>query len=135
MNGSPMVARFADWSRPDGRRDLRLMPMVSACIVVDLDREAEPVIRATIRQSARGSTVHCALWVGYVEGIGSTRYGFGRAGGYGYCKASAALQDAIDKAGIALSERIDGRGEDAMRRALLAIAAAAGWNRVSVVTA
>lgn len=44
------------------------------------------------------------------------------AGGYGYHKASAAAQSAIDACGIRLDHSIDGVGDDAIREALLAIA-------------
>lgn len=53
--------------------------------------------------------------------------GSGKAGGYGYCKKSAAAGAAIRNAGFDLSERIDGVGEDAIRRAVLAVAAALGY--------
>ena len=48
--------------------------------------------------------------------------GGGKAAGYGYHKASAALGDAINNAGFKLSERIDGCGDAAMESALVAIA-------------
>ena len=53
--------------------------------------------------------------------------GKGYAGGYGYDKKSAAVSSAIEDAGISLSERIDGVGEDAIRSALSAIMEAYGY--------
>lgn len=49
----------------------------------------------------------------------------GSASGYGYHKGSVAAMDAIDSAGITLSENISGRGDDCIREALKAIALAA----------
>jgi hypothetical protein len=48
--------------------------------------------------------------------------GKGKAGGYGYCKESAAIQEALEDAGIKLETRIDGVGESAIRGAIHAIA-------------
>lgn len=53
--------------------------------------------------------------------------GNGKAGGGGYHRASAALQNACDAAGITLSEDISGIGESAMRDAMVSIARAAGF--------
>lgn len=89
-------------------------------------------------RSTSASTVYCSLWV---HGDKCTS-GHGKASGYGYHKESAALQDAIESAGIELrgsnyahsSEkpnykrvaRIDGCGDSSMEMALMAIARAAG---------
>lgn len=122
------------------------------------DKKSEKVVvdcRTYIGTSRNASTVTACLWVdingnkkpdgfeyGYVSGTGS-------AGGYGYCKESSAVQDAIDSAQIGLfgtayrgqSEKVDfkkkarigGVGLDAVEQALLAIAYAAGYNDVLVV--
>lgn len=52
------------------------------------------------------------------------RNGSGSAGGYGYHRASAAACEAIYNAGIELDEDISGRGNEAMREAVEAIARA-----------
>lgn len=72
------------------------------------------------------SQVTCLLWV-----HGKTAYGrgIGRAGGYGYHKPSAALGAAIGKAGIVLSQAIDGRGDGLMTEACEAIARAVTGKR------
>lgn len=51
--------------------------------------------------------------------------GGGFAGGYGYHRPSAAIQSALENAGIFLSDDIGGRGEQAMIDALLEVARAA----------
>ena len=64
--------------------------------------------------------VTCILWTNGNHNTNAS----GWASGYGYHKGSAALADAIRNAGIRLSEDITGRGAEAMREALLAIARA-----------
>ena len=89
---------------------------------------SEPVtVRWYMSRSGDGaSPVYCALWVRcspyYVSGRG-------KAGGYGYHKASAAFQDACDSAGIELSKPVDGRGNDMVREAILAIGEALGFEQ------
>lgn len=72
---------------------------------------------------------YCCVWIH--ESIKSVTHisGGGYAGGYGYHKASAALQDALQDAGIQLSESISGVGDSAIRQALLAVATALGYDR------
>lgn len=53
--------------------------------------------------------------------------GHGKATGYGYHKGSAALERALYSAGIKLSADIDGRGDSAVRDALVAIGVALGY--------
>lgn len=97
--------------------------------------------RATFRigRSSKASVVHCSFWAfdqykGKIEG-GVDHHGNAKAGGYGYCKCSAALGQAIDDAGIALSERIHGVGDAAMERAIKAIGKAMGFNKITLVRA
>ena len=73
------------------------------------------------RKSDGASPVYASIWT---YGAGFDISGYGRATGYGYHKASAALSNAIDSAGIVLSERIDAVGDGAIRRAVEAIARA-----------
>ena len=55
------------------------------------------------------------------------RQGSGEAGGCGFHRPSAAAQEAIQNAGFVLSRKIDSCGDEAMREAVLAIAAAIGF--------
>jgi hypothetical protein len=59
--------------------------------------------------------------------------GWGMASGGGYHRVSAAMQAALDRAGIKLDKRIDGVGDRAMEDALRAIAAYLGYASVHVV--
>ncbi len=74
-----------------------------------------------LRLYATQARIYACLW------INENRHhlsGGGYAGGYGYHKASAAAQAAIDAAGIKLDQSIAGVGDDVIREALLAIAQA-----------
>lgn len=71
---------------------------------------------ASLRREANRIT--CILWTNGGHNANAS----GWASGYGCHKGSSALADAIRNAGIKLSEDIAGRGYDAMREALLAIA-------------
>lgn len=79
----------------------------------------------SLRIYATNSTHYACIWV---HGDKYTSGG-GKAGGYGYHRASQAAMIAIDNAGIQLSEQIGGRGESAIRDAVLAIAKAASNNK------
>lgn len=103
------------------------------------------VFRAYMGRSRSASTVYGSLWV---SGDNIYCAGHGSAGGWGYHKESAAMQEAINSAGIELygspyrgaaydtpaarrkAERsrcyIGGCGDSSMREAMEAIARAAG---------
>ena len=75
-------------------------------------------------RSRSASVVYALAWI---NSLGEYGNGKGSAGGYGYDKYSAAAGEALDSAGVTLSERIEGVGETAIRAALVAIAHAAGY--------
>jgi len=89
---------------------------------------SEPV---TLRiYSKTGARFTACLWVSSGDRCGA---GSGYASGYGYHKASAAAGSAIEAAGIKLSKRIDGVGDEAIRQAVEAIAKAiTGKRRVLI---
>lgn len=58
--------------------------------------------------------------------------GYGKAGGGGYDKTSAAVGAAIRSAGIGLRDNIDGRGDAAIQDALTAIAEYLGYKSILV---
>ena len=104
----------------------RLPALFAAYTVVGFDpaeqRTADPVtLRLYASREAR--RIHAITWVYPTEG--APRHGHGWAGGGGYCRRSAAAARALEAAGVELSEAIAGRGEGAIRAALLATAAAA----------
>jgi hypothetical protein len=69
-----------------------------------------------------GSTSTACLWIHNAPGAFGSVSGSGSARGYGYCRKSAAAEEAINNAGFTLSKNIGGVGETAIREALFAIA-------------
>ncbi len=131
-----MKARFigegVEWNDPRFRK-IADKPLNGAMIAVTPEYPTG-VVRAKFYRAPSSHVIYCALWVG-------DRRGYGTAGGYGYHKHSAALDEAIGKAGIHLygnpyggeipnesleeyrgPQHIDGRGHGAMIAALEAIA-------------
>lgn len=96
-------------------------------VALGADGELHEVIDARwymARRSDGASPVYCSVWV---HGAGRWFGGNGRATGYGYCKRSAAFQDALDAAGIKLALPVDGRGMECVHDAMHAIAIALGY--------
>jgi hypothetical protein len=100
-------------------------------VVAVIKGELKEVVTARIYvgRSRQSERVYASIWV---HGPRFATAGNGWAGGWGYHKVSAALQEAISSAGIVLQNdegkrtAIDGCGDSAMRNALEAIARAAG---------
>lgn len=78
-------------------------------------------------RSGTASTVYCSVWI-YEPEHRDVRGGHGRAGGYGYCKKSAALEEAFRSAGVTFAKGFGGAGDSASREAMKAVAMATGWN-------
>lgn len=118
---------------------------ISKFVIVDKTTERTIVdCRLYMGRSSNSSTMYASIWVSIkdLKKPKTWQYagtsGTGSAGGYGYHKSSAAVQDALTRAGIELykdKERqfIDGVGDYAIREALLAVAYAAGYNSVIFV--
>jgi hypothetical protein len=81
------------------------------------------------RSAGHSGQIHASIWCHHAPCPTS---GYGKAGGYGYHKPSAALQAAIRSVGITLAQPIEGRGEQAMEKALRAIAIAQGADQQTV---
>lgn len=85
-----------------------------------------------LRLYATPSRYYACIWVSsnpfYVSGGGY-------AGGYGYHKASAAAQAAMEDAGINLDFDISGRGDSAIRDGLMAIGEALGVRKPAIFEA
>ncbi len=80
--------------------------------------------RVYMGRSSSASMVYASIWV-YSDTVNVS--GTGSAGGGGYHKESAAIDEAIKSAGIKLSKSIHGAGESAIREALTAITRALGY--------
>ena len=116
-------------------------------LLVKAGKEWREVIDARIYmgRSRSASVVYASIWA-FGNGKASIS-GTGKAGGYGYHKESAALDSAINNAGVELygdpyaREKPDfkkrchfgGTGDHAYKNILMAIAKAQGWNTSGAV--
>ena len=99
--------------------------------LIDLDKGEESAV-LRLYNSASGSRNYACLWITREPFYAN---GSGYAGGYGYHRPSAAAQQAFIGAGVALAEPIDGRGDEAIRGAMLALAAHMGIARPMLLQA
>lgn len=99
------------------------------------------VVRCYMGRSASASVVHASVWIYCADG--TYRSGRGSAGGYGYCKTSTAIGEALRAAGVRLfgtpysyrddtvdmkkSFYMDGKGTSALDKILASVARAAGY--------
>jgi hypothetical protein len=91
----------------------------------------EPVsCQVKMGRSASATVVHAAVWI---AGNGHYAQAHDTANGGGYCKVSSAIAGALTKAGVELSERISGVGEEAVREALIAITRKLGYSGSIIV--
>lgn len=110
-------------------------------IAIDKGQIKTPItVRCYMGRSSSASTVYASIWA---SGKGKHVAGHGSAGGYGYHKESAAIQEAISSADIELYGspylrqgepedlkkrcHINGVGDQAIESALFAIARALGY--------
>ena len=129
-----LTATLPRAARSNGKNLSRQKEMVGAMSAVAvINGKMREVVVARwymARKSDGASPVYASIWT-YGAGFGIS--GHGRATGYGYHKASAALSKALDSAGIVLSERIDGLGDGASQRALEAIARAIAGDAADIL--
>ena len=116
--------------------------LVQRIVIVDDAGSKQQIVdcRLYMGRSSNASAVYCIIWAnGHVNNERVWVTGHGKAEGYGYHKPSAAMQNAITAAGFALTDEngdsmpIDGRGDEAMHDAAIAIAAALGFNDVILI--
>ena len=103
------------------KETIKTMNLICFDLVGDADFTELVSVRWYMGRSRSAQTVLCTIWVSGRTVCGS---GSGRAGGYGYCKISAAFSDACDKLGIDINRPISGCGREPVRRAIDAIAEA-----------
>ena len=129
-----ITATLPSTTQANGKNLSRQKEMVSAMSAVAvINGKMREVVVARwymARKSDGASPVYASIWA---YGAGFAISGYGRATGYGYHKASAALSKALDSAGIVLSERIDGLGDGASQRALEAIARAIAGDAAEIL--
>lgn len=83
-------------------------------------------------RSRNASTVYCSIWAHSRDGE-IRLAGSGKAGGYGYHKKSAALDEAMQNAGVTLARHFNGCGDRAMDVAIEALARKLGWRTGNVI--
>ena len=118
--------KFTTSHRKEGKCFFSSINVISLAGKPWADHRLDPVI--SLRLYGTGMKNFACLWVHNQD-----RRGSGSAGGYGYHRPSAAAQEAINNAGISLALPIDGRGEEAMREAVFAIARALKIKRPAIV--
>ena len=113
------------------------LPQVSGNLnlVISQQGNTKPIacLSVTFYESPRGNTVHCVVNVRDPDG--DRVAGYGKAGGYGYHKESAALGEALRDAGFTFTEkgqnfRIDGTGNTWYEETLVAAIKAYGWDEI-----
>ncbi len=89
-------------------------------------------------RSSSSSVIYCSAW--FHDQIMENSHaewtdcsGRGKAGGGGYCKQSAAFEDAMRNAGIKCDEGISGRGMSVAEDAMLALAKQQGFENLMIV--
>lgn len=85
---------------------------------------------ATLRIYHTNTTALACLWVHNEKALYTA--GSGKAGGYGYHKASASSHEAFENAGFTLKESISGVGDDAIEKALLALGKMLGYRKLYI---
>ena len=104
----------------------RIPALIATFAVVGFDPATQRVVEVVTMRlyaSARAARIHACTWIYPADG--ASRRGHGYAGGGGYCRRSAAGAEALEAAGIELTEEVAGCGESVLRKALLATARAA----------
>lgn len=115
----PRAGRLGDLMQKELRDSLTLA-------VIKDGRVVEPVtLRWYMGRSKGSSVVYCILRFGNGE---IYKAAYGQAGGYGYCKFSAAAQEAFSAAGVEVDNNFGGTGMASVRSAVLSLAEHLGYN-------
>lgn len=114
-----------DLAGPTTPQSYRTKELISchSIVVVSRDNPSDihevGKVRCYMGRSNNASVVYATVSIHFGEYHAN---GYGKAGGGGYHKPSAAIGDALRCAGIELLNPIDGRGESAIEAALYSIA-------------
>ena len=104
--------------------DKEMIKALSAVVMTKGTLREVVTLRLYMGRSKNAETVLASVWV---IGNGTHKGGTGNAGGWGYCKRSAAASQAFRSAGIAFDEPVDGRGMSVVREAMEATVRAMGY--------
>lgn len=86
---------------------------------ITIDKNDKMLELVDVRIGSTNSTCYACAWI---HGKNKWAYGGGKAGGYGYHRASAAVAEAFNKAGVKFDESFSGYGDEAMKKAIKAVA-------------
>jgi hypothetical protein len=86
----------------------------------------------TLRLYLTNSMAYCCIWIASGPKFDKYTQGSGSAGGYGYHRPSAAAAEAIKNAGFDLSSDIAGRGDEAIKQAVKALAKSIGYPKALI---
>lgn len=111
------IERITHGMSANHRKEKGFIGSIHGIAVVD----GKAIDTCELRLYATSSRSYSCFWI-YAKSVSGN--GSGYAGGYGYCKKSAAAAAAIKSAGIELSEDIAGRGMATVKEAVKAIAKA-----------
>ena len=89
-------------------------------------------VRCYMGRGNSASTVYANVWIGGGPGKHSSS-GHGTAGGSGYDKLSAAVDEALWSAGVRLENRFHGEGEYPTKEALKAVAWKMGFRKFTII--
>ena len=121
----PVPSDRADKANIDYDNKLRLCAWVVVGTMGDIMARA-----VCYKSSMRSNTVYANVWIYDEYGACS---GSGKAGGYGYCKISAAVGDALYDAGVVFNQAVSGVGVSTMEDALASAAIATGGTLLTIV--
>lgn len=89
-------------------------------------------VRFYMGRSRNASTVYASIWAQSRDGK-THLAGHGSAGGYGYHKESAALEEAMHSAGVTLDAHFGGCGDRAAQCAIEALARKLGYRSGNII--
>ena len=132
MQKATLTKTREDSTTKNYRGDKELINSICAVIPYMGTMRSQKIVRADfyMSRSSSASVVYCTVWI---NGNGYHVSGSGRAGGHGYHKESAALNDALFNCGIDLYEDITGRGDAAMKDAIEAVVIALGFENDALI--
>ncbi len=96
-------------------------------------RYSRPInVKVWMSRSVSASVVYASVWAESRDGSIFIS-GYGTAGGGGYHKVSAAIDEAFDSAGIEMLAPFNGYGDEATEHAIAALAKRLGWKTGEVM--
>ena len=131
---SPITATLEKWKEPPlgsmnkWRKEKHFTRQLTCVAIVG----GEVVEIAQARTYGTAAASYCCIWI---MTDGGWRHGGAVARGYGYHRYSEAMDTALQRCGVKLSQSIGGVGDNAMEDALAAVGRAMGFDKVQILKA